>query len=57
MTKSKFKFENPSKLVQTMSFIDTNEKQVISREVDENDNLIESLEMNGIQARRIFKRV
>jgi hypothetical protein len=57
MTKSKFKFENANKLVQTMTFIDTDEKQIIIRTIDDDDNLIESLEMNGIQAKRVFKRV
>ena len=39
-----------------MKFMDTEERQIIIREVNEKDELIESLEMNGVKAMRVFKR-
>ena len=53
---SKFKIESPSKLVQNVNFIDTEEKEIIIREVKEDGSLVETFEMNGVVATRIFKR-
>lgn len=39
--KSVFHFENLNKLIQKMYFIDTEESQVIVREIDGDGNLIE----------------
>nr|WLG17455.1 fatty acid-binding protein E [Brachionus plicatilis] len=55
--RSVFHFENANKLIQKMHFIDTEENQVIVREIDSEGNLIELMEMNGVKARRIFKRI
>ena len=39
--KSIFKFETPNRLVQTVDFLETGEKQVIIREVNQDGDLIE----------------
>ncbi|CAF0704889.1 unnamed protein product [Brachionus calyciflorus] len=54
--RSVFHFENPNKLIQKMHFIDTEESQVIIREITTDGNLLETMEMNGVQATRLFKR-
>lgn len=55
--KSKFKFESPNKLIQNVHFTDTEEDQLIVREVNDDGFLVETLHMNGIVANRVFKRV
>lgn len=39
-----------------MKFPETQETQVIVRELNVNGQLVESLEMNGVLATRIFKK-
>ena len=51
-----FKFESDNKLIQSMKFPETQETQVIVRELNVNGQLVESLEMNGVLATRIFKK-
>lgn len=54
---STFKFENNKKLIQTMKFTETDETQIITKEVNDQGFLVESMEMNGIRAMRVFKRI
>jgi len=54
--KSVFKFETPDRLVQKMEFIETQETQIIVREINENDQLVECLDMNEVKAKRVFNR-
>ncbi len=39
-----------------MDFIDTNEFQIITREINLDDQLIETMEMNAVKAIRVYKR-
>jgi hypothetical protein len=43
-------------LVQNVNFIDTEEKETVIREIREDGSLVETFEMNGVIATRIFKR-